>query len=84
MRQIRPRRKYASAAAAPEAGLRRESPPESPAVASHPNPVSEPSVPKSEEHYAVEDPVVLLVQKYVITEDEGEAILRRLRLASEM
>ncbi|MGD1211808.1 MAG: PilZ domain-containing protein [Candidatus Acidiferrales bacterium] len=59
-------------------------PAESPAVPGHSNAASEPSVARSDEHYVVEDLVVLLVQKHVITEDEGEAILRRLRLNAEL
>lgn len=64
--------------------LRGESPPapvpaESIAAPRNSKAASEPNIPRSDEHYAVEDLVVLLVQKYLITEDEGEAILRRLR-----
>jgi hypothetical protein len=59
-------------------------PAESPALPVHANPASEPSASKSDQNYVVEDLVVLLVQKHVITEDEGEALLRKLRLASEV
>jgi len=58
-------------------------PAESPALPSHASSVSGSGVPKSDVHYVFEDLVVLLVQKHVITEDEGEAILRKLRLTAE-
>jgi PilZ domain len=36
------------------------------------------SASESDERYVIEDLVVLLIQKHVLTEDEGETILRRL------
>jgi len=71
------------------AELRGEAPPEpfsaeNPAVAVHANPVPRLSASKSDQNYVIEDLVILLVQKHVITEDEGEAILRKLRLAAEV
>ena len=39
---------------------------------------SSPTAPKSGERYVIEELVVLLIQKHLLTEDEGETILRRL------
>lgn len=69
------------------AELRGESAPEPQAAASDgPTIASAPKIsdaPRTAEQAAIEELVSLLMQKHVVTEDEGEAILRRVRLSTE-
>ena len=71
------------------AELRGESVPELPAAASaNPcviaSPPKIPDAPRTDEQAAIEELVSLLMEKHVVTEDEGEAILRRVRLSTEL
>ena len=70
------------------AELRGESVPEP--QAANPEPwidASPPKIPnpaRTDEQAAIEELVSLLMRKHVVTEDEGEAILRRVRLSTEL
>jgi len=71
------------------AELRGESVPEpQPAASLEPSVVASPpkipNPPRTDEQAAIEELVSLLMEKHVVTEDEGEAILRRLRLSAEL
>lgn len=48
------------------------------------SPPKAPNPARTDEQAAIEELVSLLMQKHVVTEDEGEAILRRVRLSTEL
>lgn len=69
------------------AELRGESVPEpqaaSPGARSCASPPDIPGPPRTDERAAIEELVLLLIEKHVVTEDESETILRRVRLSTE-